>query len=232
MGAPSSWWAKSTSATEGWVGGEEDLKGGMGESSPAEAAAQELASKAAAQEKVAVASNIPEAAEAPKEVKPVRALKKSVVEAAPPPPLLPFLTPSCHPYTPLWLPCPCPSRAIPSCDLPPVSPSWTLQHPTLSQSSTTQHPQKTLHPPGGGGMAGENGQKMVETTHTTLQPPPPPQGCATCLFVSQPILVSIVAPLELGLGTRNPPFVACMVVEIRNQSLGRRQKRERKRDLG
>jgi hypothetical protein len=70
LGAPSSWWAKSTSATEGWVGGEEDLKGGMGESSPAEAAAQELASKAAAQEKVAVASNIPEAAEAPKEVKP------------------------------------------------------------------------------------------------------------------------------------------------------------------
>ena len=31
-------------------------------------------------------------------------------------------------------------------------------------------------------------------------------------------------PLELGLGTRNPRFVACMVVESRNQLLGRRQK--------
>ena len=32
-------------------------------------------------------------------------------------------------------------------------------------------------------------------------------GCSTCLF-HNPILVSIVAPLELGLGTHNPRFVA------------------------
>ena len=52
-----------------------------------------------------------------------------------------------------------------------------------------------------------------------------------CLF-QNPILVIILAPFELGLGTCNPRFVACMVVESRNRSLGRRQIRERKRYLG
>ena len=38
-----------------------------------------------------------------------------------------------------------------------------------------------------------------------------------CVF-QNPILVSIVAPFELGLGTRNPRFVACMVVDNRNRA--------------
>uniref|UniRef100_A0A7S4LPG3 Transmembrane protein n=1 Tax=Eutreptiella gymnastica TaxID=73025 RepID=A0A7S4LPG3_9EUGL len=47
---PPSWLAKSTSKTEGWVGGEEDLKGRLGEPSPAEpltAEAQAAAEEAA-----------------------------------------------------------------------------------------------------------------------------------------------------------------------------------------
>ena len=42
----------------------------------------------------------------------------------------------------------------------------------------------------------------------------------------------VPCPLELRLGTCNPRFVACLVVESRNGSLGRRQKRETKTDLG
>ena len=39
-------------------------------------------------------------------------------------------------------------------------------------------------------------------------------------------------PLEFGLGTHNAQFVGCMVVESCNPSLGRRQKRETKSELG